>query len=54
LWPAYYGNQYWIDPGLYQLPYPPPGAMWVRYWNDALLVDMYTGTVIDVIPGFFW
>ena len=54
LWPAYYDNQYWIDPGMYELPYPPPGAVWVRYWNDALLVDTYSGTVIDVIPGFFW
>jgi Ni/Co efflux regulator RcnB len=54
LWPAYYGNQYWIDPAEYGLPYPPPGAEWVRYYNDALLVDMYSGTVIDVIPGFFW
>ena len=54
MWPAYYGNQYWIDPGVYGLPYPPPGAVWVRYWNDAILVDTYTGTVIDVIPGFFW
>lgn len=54
MWPDYYGNQYWIDPGMYELPYPPPGAVWVRYWNDALLVDTYSGTVIDVIPGFFW
>jgi Ni/Co efflux regulator RcnB len=54
MWPAYYGNQYWIDPGVYGLPYPPPGAAWVRYWNDAVLVDTYTGTVIDTIPGFFW
>jgi Ni/Co efflux regulator RcnB len=54
LWPSYYDNQYWIDPGMYELPYPPPGAVWVRYWNDALLVDTFTGTVIDVIPGFFW
>jgi Ni/Co efflux regulator RcnB len=54
MWPAYYGNQYWIDPGVYGLPYPPPGAVWIRYWNDAILVDTYTGTVIDVIPGFFW
>jgi Ni/Co efflux regulator RcnB len=54
LWPSYYDNQYWIDPGMYELPYPPPGAVWVRYWNDALLVDTYSGTVIDVIPGFFW
>jgi Ni/Co efflux regulator RcnB len=52
--PAYFGNQYWIDPALYGLPYPPPGAQWVRYWNDAVLVDMYSGQVIDVIRDFFW
>ena len=54
LWPAYYGNRYWIDAAEYGLPYPPPGAEWVRYYNDALLIDTYTGTVIDSIPGFFW
>ena len=54
MWPAYYGNRYWIDAGMYGLPYPPPGAAWVRYYNDAILIDTYTGTVIDVIPGFFW
>jgi len=54
MYPAYYGNQYWIDPGMYGLPYPPAGAAWVRYWNDAVLVDVYTGTVLDVIPSFFW
>jgi Ni/Co efflux regulator RcnB len=54
LMPAYFGNQYWIDPALYGLPYPPPGAQWVRYWNDAVLVDMYSGEVIDVIRDFFW
>lgn len=54
MWPAYYGNQYYIDPAEYGLPYPPPGAEWVRYYNDALLIDTYTGTVIDSIPGFFW
>lgn len=52
--PAYFGQNYWIDPGMYQLPYPPPGTQWVRYWNDALLVDMYTGEVVDVIHNFFW
>jgi Ni/Co efflux regulator RcnB len=54
MWPAYYGNQYWIDPAMYDLPFPPPGCAWVRYWNDAVLVDIYTGTVVDAIPGFFW
>jgi Ni/Co efflux regulator RcnB len=55
LWPAYYGQRYWIsDPWDYQLPPPPPGTMWVRYWDDALLVDIYSGEVIDVIRNFFW
>jgi Ni/Co efflux regulator RcnB len=54
LMPAYYSQQYWFDPSLYGLPYPPPGTQWVRYWNDALLVDIYTGQVVDVIRGFFW
>lgn len=54
LYPAYYGQRYWIDPRMYNLPYPPPGTQWVRYFNDAVLVDMYSGEVIDVIQGFFW
>ncbi len=52
--PAYFSQQYWIDPALYGLPYPPPGTQWVRYWNDAVLVDMYSGEVVDVIHDFFW
>jgi Ni/Co efflux regulator RcnB len=39
---------------MYGLPYAPPGTEWVRYWNDAVLVDMYTGEVVDVIRDFFW
>ena len=52
--PLYFSQRYWIDPSIYQLPYPPPGTQWVRYWNDAVLVDMYTGEVVDVIHNFFW
>jgi Ni/Co efflux regulator RcnB len=54
LQPSYYQQNYWIDPAMYGLPYPPPGAQWVRYWNDAVLVDIYSGQVIDSIQGFFW
>ena len=55
LYPNYYSSRYWInDPGMYRLPFPPPGTQWIRYYNDALLVDMYTGQVVDVIPDFFW
>jgi Ni/Co efflux regulator RcnB len=55
LWPQYYSSSYWIDdPSMYRLPPAPPGTRWIRYYNDALLVDMWTGEVIDVIPNFFW
>jgi Ni/Co efflux regulator RcnB len=55
LWPNYYSRNYWInDPWEYRLPYAPPGTRWIRYYNDALLVDMYTGEVVDVIQNFFW
>ena len=48
-------QHYWInDPCEYRLPYAPPGTRWIRYYNDALLVDMYTGEVVDVIRDFFW
>lgn len=52
--PVYWSQQYWIDPAMFSLPYPPPGTQWVRYWNDAVLIDMYTGQVVDVIHNFFW
>ena len=55
LWPNYYSSNYWInDPWQYRLPYAPPGTHWIRYYNDALLVDTYTGEVVDVIRNFFW
>jgi hypothetical protein len=50
----FYGRDYWIDPSYYDLPPAPPGAEWVRYYNDVVLVDMYSGQVLDVIPDFFW
>jgi hypothetical protein len=54
LYPNYYQQNYWIDPAVYGLPYPPPGLQWVRYWNDALLVDTFSGQIVDAIPNFFW
>ncbi|MEO8453836.1 MAG: RcnB family protein [Sphingomicrobium sp.] len=55
LWPSYYSSSFWInDPWQYRLPYAPPGTRWVRYYDDALLVDTYTGEVVDVIRNFFW
>ena len=55
LWPSYYSSNFWInDPWQYRLPYAPPGTQWVRYYDDAVLVDMWSGQVEDVIYNFFW
>lgn len=50
-----YANSYWIDdPYSYRLP-PAYGSLrWVRYYDDALLVDIRDGYVVDVIHDFFW
>jgi hypothetical protein len=51
----FWGRNYWIaDPWTYRLPPAGPGYQWVRYYNDVLLVDTYSGQVVDVIYDFFW
>ena len=55
LWPSYYSSSFWLnDPWMYRLPYAPPGTRWIRYYDDALLVDTWSGQVVDVIYDFFW
>ena len=55
LYPNYYQSNYWInDPWQYRLPPAYGPYRWVRYHNDALLIDTWTGEVVDVIYGFFW
>lgn len=55
MWPSYYSRNYWLnDPWQYRLPYAPPGYRWIRYWDDAILVDTWNGQVVDVIYNFFW
>jgi Ni/Co efflux regulator RcnB len=52
---GWYGQDYWIGDFLdYDLPYPPPGYMWVRVGGDALMVDRYTGRIVQVVRGIFW
>lgn len=55
LWNGLFADQYWIsDPYYYRLP-PAYGSLrWVRYYNDALLVDVRTGYVVDALYDFFW
>jgi hypothetical protein len=50
----FFGRDYWIDPIYYHLPPAPPGTEWVRYYNDVVLVDVYSGEVVDVIYDFFY
>lgn len=48
--PTYYYTD-WATLGLEP---PPPGAQWVRYGPDLLLVDVSTGQVLDVAYGVFY
>jgi hypothetical protein len=55
LQPLFYSQNYWIDdPYQYRLPEAYGPYRWVRYYDDALLVDIYSGEVVDVIHDFFW
>jgi len=55
LYSGYYQPNYWIDdPWEYRLPPVYGPYRWVRYYDDAVLVDIFTGEVVDVIRGFFW
>lgn len=51
----FWAQQYWIsDYSYYGLAYPPPGTVWVRYGNDAVLVDRYSGEILEVVYGQFY
>jgi hypothetical protein len=51
----FYAQNYWInDPWEYRLPPVYGPYRWVRYYNDAILVDIDSGEVVDVIQNFFW
>ncbi|WP_380872765.1 RcnB family protein [Sphingomonas sp. DBB INV C78] len=51
----YYVRDYWIDdPWHYRLPPVYGPYQWVRYYDDALLVDIGSGLIQDIIYSFFW
>ena len=53
--PSYYRSSYWIsDPWQYRLPDVYGPYRWVRYYDDAILVNTFSGEVVDVIYNFFW
>lgn len=39
---------------VYGLPVPPVGFSWVRLGRDAVLVDLWTGRVVQVAFSLFW
>ena len=50
-----WGQDYWIDdPYAYRLPEAYGPYRWVRYYNDALLVDLRSGRVVDAVNDIFW
>lgn len=52
---GFYGNNYWVnDPWQYRLPEVYGPYKWVRYYDDVILVDIYSGEVVDVIHNFFY
>jgi Ni/Co efflux regulator RcnB len=51
----YYGRNYWLTNFLiYGLFSPPEGYVWVRYGPDALLIDEYTGEIVQVRYNMFY
>jgi Ni/Co efflux regulator RcnB len=52
---GWFAQPYWIGDFMnYDLPYPPPGYAWVRVGPDALMVDRFTGRIVQVVRGIFW
>ena len=48
-------QSYWIDdPYEYRLPPADGPYRWVRYYNDALLIDIETGEVVDTVYDIFY
>jgi len=51
----FWGQNYWLSDYMdYALPPPPPYAVWVRYGDDALLIDQGSGEIITVEYGVFY
>lgn len=50
----YFARDYWLtDFVTFGLMAPPPGFVWVRFGPDALLIDQFTGEIVQVQYGIF-
>ncbi|AWM76928.1 RcnB family protein [Phenylobacterium parvum] len=48
--PRYRIDSWWV----YGLPVPPVGFAWVRLGRDAVMVDLWTGRIVQVAFSLFW
>lgn len=52
---GWYDRDYRIlEPWRFDLPLAPPGFDWVRSGDDALLIDRYSGRIVQVVRYLFW
>lgn len=51
--PRYYHARYTISDH-YRMPRASRNMRWVRHYDDALLINIRTGRVIDVQRNYFW
>ena len=50
----FWAQDYWLtDYWMFDLPIPPYGYVWVRYGDDAVLINKRTGEVLQVEYGLF-
>lgn len=53
--PLFFQPRFFLsDPWAFRLPPAGDRFRWVRYYDDVLLVDVFSGEVVDVIENFFW
>ena len=51
----FWTRDYWIDDyWVFGLVAPPYGYVWVRYGDDALLVNVQTGLILRVVYRVFY
>jgi Ni/Co efflux regulator RcnB len=51
----FWTSNYWINDYMaYDLEPPPPGTVWVRDGEDALLIDRFSGEIIEVAYNVFY
>jgi Ni/Co efflux regulator RcnB len=52
--PSYWNQSSWLNNySQYGLQQPPYGYVWVQNGDDALSVDSYSGTILQVVRGLF-